>query len=176
MGSMSEEEDRYFDSREDITSVSDSSSDCPENTDSDYGEVDTFPASVGYEVWIKNPVSIRERRNKFLKWMGLHEAKTVGEDPGITSSYELEVDTDRITEYSGTVLGSSSFDDGFSSCQSSMSTDARELLDGAFEENFTCRIRNMDDGTEFIVDEFGEDGMLTRLRKVGSDSLLTVQD
>ncbi|XP_048334949.2 uncharacterized protein LOC107423670 isoform X2 [Ziziphus jujuba] len=181
MGSMSEEEDPYFDSRDDITSVSDSGSDCPDNTDSDYGVVDSFPASVGYEVWIKNPVSIRERRNKFLRWMGLGEKKIVGEDPEITSSDELEVDTDRITEYSysGAVLGSSRFDDRFSSSHSSMScrsTDARELLDRAFEENFNCRIRNLDDGTEFIVDEMGEDGMLTRLRKVGSDSLLTVQE
>lgn len=179
MGSLGEEEDQYFDSREDITSASDSNYDSPENTDSDCGVVDSLPASVGYEVWINNPGSIRERRNKFLEWIGLSEEKIVGEDPGITSCRELEVETDRTTDYSGAVLGSPSFDDGFSSSQSSMScwsTDAREFLDEAFEENLICRIRNLDDGTEFIVDELGQDGMLMRLREVGSDCLLTVQE
>ncbi|KAF3439833.1 hypothetical protein FNV43_RR18111 [Rhamnella rubrinervis] len=154
MGSLGEEEDQYFDSREDITSVSDSNSDSPESTDSDCGVVVALPASVGYE-------------------------KIVGEDPGSTSCDELGVETDRTTEYSGAVLGSSSFDDGFSSSQSSIScwsTDAREFLDETFVENLICRIRNLDDGTEFIVDELGQDGMLTRLREVGSDSLLTVQE
>lgn len=179
MRSVDEEEDQYFDSREDIASVSDSNSDSPENSDSECGHVDALPASVGYEVWVEDPASVRERRNKFLKWIGLSEEEMVEEDPAITSCDELEVETDRTTEHSGAVLGSSSFDDGFSSSQSSTScwsTDARELLDGAFEENLVCRIRNLDDGTEFIVDELGQDGMLPRLRVAGSDCLLIVQE
>lgn len=179
LGSMSEEEDQYFDTREDITSVSDSSSDCPENADYDYKVIESFPESVGYEVWINNPVSIRERRNKFIEWMGLVEGKKALEDPGVTSCDDLELETDRITQCSGAVLGSLSFDDGLSlslSSMSSRSNDASELVEGRAEESLVCKIRNLDDGTEFVVDELGQDGMLRRLRKVGSDGFLTVEE
>lgn len=179
MGSMSEEVDRFFDTREDISCVSDSSSDCPEDADGDYRVIDSLPGSIGYDVWISNQMSIRERRDKFLRWMGLSEEKTTTEDTGITSCDELEVETDRITQCSGAVLGSSSTDDVLSLSQSSMScssNDARELVNGTQEESFTFRIRNLDDGTEFVVDELGQDGMPRRLRKVGSDRLLTVEE
>ncbi|OMP08667.1 hypothetical protein COLO4_06236 [Corchorus olitorius] len=180
MGSLSEEDDQFFDTREDITSVSDSGSDCPENSDSEYAASgNSVPANVGFEIWIKNLSSIRERRDKFLKWMGLSVDQTVREGPSNNCCDEIEVETDRIMEKSGAVLGSSSIDDGFSSSQSSMSRwsdDARELLDGVLDDNFVCRIKNLDDGTEFIVDELSQDGMLRRLREVGSNHLLTVDE
>ncbi|OMO64259.1 hypothetical protein CCACVL1_21930 [Corchorus capsularis] len=180
MGSLSEEDDQFFDTLEDITSVSDSGSDCPENSDSEYvASGNSVPANIGFEIWIKNLSSIRERRDKFLKWMGLSVDQTVREGPSNNCCDEIEVETDRIMEKSGAVLGSSSFDDGFSSSQSSMSRwsdDARELLDGVLDDNFLCRIKNLDDGTEFIVDELSQDGMLRRLREVGSNHLLTVDE
>ncbi|EOX95658.1 hypothetical protein QUC31_005147 [Theobroma cacao] len=180
MGSLSEEEDQFFDTREDITSVSDSGSDCPENSDSECAaSVNSMPANFGFEIWIKNLSSIRERRDKFLKWMGLSVGQAVREGPSNMCCDEIEVETDRIMETSGAVLGSSSFDDGFSSSQSSMScwsSDARELSDGALNDNFTCRIKNLDDGTEFIVDELSQDGMFRRLREVGSNHLLTIDE
>ncbi|KAL5540038.1 hypothetical protein UlMin_042811 [Ulmus minor] len=175
MDSMREEEDQYFDSREDISSVSDSSSDCLENIDSDNGVMDLLPDSFRYKVWINNPGSIRGRRDKFLKWMGLGEEKIVTEDSG----NELEMETNRITECSGAVLGSSSFDARLSSSQSFMSfcsNDIREFLGETLEENVFCRIRNLDNGTEFVVDELGQDGMLRGFRKVGSDHFLTFKE
>ena len=180
MGSLSEEEDQFFDTREDITSVSDSGSDCPENSDSEYtASVNSMPANFGFEIWIKNLSSIRERRDKFLKWMGLSLDQTVKGGSSNMCCNEIQVETDRIVGKSGAVLGSSSFDDGFSSSQSSMScrsSDARELLEGALDDNFACRIKNLDDGTEFIVDELSQDGMFRGLRKVGSNHLLTVDE
>ncbi|XP_031254010.1 uncharacterized protein LOC116111974 [Pistacia vera] len=181
MGSLSEEDDQYFDTREDMSSVSDSGSDSPEHMDSDFGVVNTLPSSFGYEIWIKNPNSIHERRDKFLKWMALCVDQTVSDTPGngITSCDEVEVEIDRLTKNSEAVLGSSSFDDGLSCSQSSLShwlSDARELYDGTTEENCVRRIRNLDDGTEFIVDELGQDGMLGRLREVGSNRLLTLEE
>ncbi|CAK7348688.1 unnamed protein product [Dovyalis caffra] len=176
---LSEEEDQFFDTREDVTSVSDSGSDCPEKLDSDSGVIGSLPDCFGYEVWIKNPGCIRERRNKFLKWMGLDVDQTGRSDPGDASSNEVEVETDRIVEDSGAVLRSYSFDDGFSSSHSSMScwsNDAKELLDGALKEDFVCRIRNLDSGAEFILDELQQDGMSGRIREVGSNQLLTVAE
>ena len=60
---LTEEEDQFFDTSEDITSVSDSGSECPENMDSDLGVIGSFPGSIGFEVWIENPGCISERRN-----------------------------------------------------------------------------------------------------------------
>lgn len=179
MGSLSEEDDQFFDTREDVSSVSDSGSDCPDNSDFDYRVVNSYRPNFGYEVWIKNPISIYERRNKFLKWMGLSVDQSESEDSAKISCGEVEVETDRMIDHSGAVLRSSTFDDRFSSSQSSiscLSNDAGESLDGALEENFLCRIRNLDDGTEFIVDELGQDGMFGRLREVGSNRLLTVDE
>ncbi|KAJ0112195.1 hypothetical protein Patl1_00639 [Pistacia atlantica] len=107
MGSLSEEDDQYFDTREDMSSVSDSGSDSPEHMDSDFGVVNTLPSQSSLSHWL---------------------------------------------------------------------SDARELYDGTTEENCVCRIRNLDDGTEFIVDELGQDGMLGRLREVGSNRLLTLEE
>ncbi|MBA0732675.1 hypothetical protein Gogos_016749 [Gossypium gossypioides] len=180
MGSLSEEEDQFFDTREDITSVSDLGSDCPDNSDSELvASTNSMPANFGFEVWIKNLSSIRERRSKFLKWMDLNVDQTAREIPSNICCDEIEVETDRIMEESGAVLGSSTFDDDFSSSQSSMScwsNDVRELLDGAFDDSFVCRIKNLDDGTEFIVDELSQDGMLKGLREVGSNNLLTIDE
>ncbi|KAK8630914.1 hypothetical protein V6N13_079685 [Hibiscus sabdariffa] len=180
MGSLSEEEDQFFDTLGDITSISDFESDCPENYDSEHAaSTNSVPTNLGVEVWIKNFSSIRERRNKFLKWMGLSGDQTLGESHANTSCDEIEVQTDRIMEENGAVLGSFTFDDGFSSSQSSMScwsSDFKEMLDGAFDDNFVCRIKNLDDGTEFIVDELSRDGMFKGLREVGSNNLLTIDE
>ena len=179
MGSMNEEFDRFFDTRDDITSVSDSSCDCGEEIDCDCGIVNSLPGGLGYEVWTDGPVSINERRSKFLKWMGLIEEKMTVEDPAVTSCDELEMETDRITECSGAVLGSFGSDD--LSLSRRFSTSCRsnedgESVYGTMEESFACRIRNLDDGTEFVVDEMGHDGVLRRLRQVGSGRLLTVEE
>ncbi|KAF8413358.1 hypothetical protein HHK36_001338 [Tetracentron sinense] len=184
MGSCSdEEEDRFFDTREDITSVSDSGSDCPENYGSSSSLVDHVSVNFQYEQWIKNPgsnKSIRERRNKFLKWMGMSLDWARNEASKDLSCNEIEVEIDRITESSGAVLRTSDSEDGFLSSRSSMScwsNDAPDLLEnGTSEENFVCRIKNLDDGTEFIVDELGQDGVLGRFREVGSNRLITVEE
>ncbi|KAK9035754.1 hypothetical protein V6N11_077785 [Hibiscus sabdariffa] len=176
---FSEEEDQFFDTREDVTSVSESGSDCPENSDSEYStSINSMPANFGFEIWIKNLSSIRDRRDRFLKWAGLSVDQTAREGPSNLCRDEIEVETDRIMEKSGAVLGSSS-SDVFSSSQFSMScssSDARELLDAALDDNLVCRIKNLDDGKEFIVDEVSQDGMLRKLREVGSNHLLTVDE
>ncbi|MBA0715025.1 hypothetical protein Golax_013959 [Gossypium laxum] len=180
MGSLTEEEDQFFDTREDITSVSDSGSDCPENSDSEHAtSINSVPSNVGFEIWVKNLSSIRERRDKFLKWMGLSIDQIAREGASNVWCDEIEVETDRILEKSGAALGSSSFNDGCSSSQSSVScssSDARELLDRALDDNLVRRIKNLDDGTEFIVDELSQDGKFRKLREVGSNHLLTVNE
>ncbi|RWR73040.1 2-deoxy-glucose resistant protein 2 [Cinnamomum micranthum f. kanehirae] len=56
------------------------------------------------------------------------------------------------------------------------STVANLSTDGFAEEILICRNRNLDDGTEFIVDEMGQDGTVISLREVGLDRLFTIDE
>jgi hypothetical protein len=88
---------------------------------------------------------------------------------------------DRMVDNSGAVLRTSSFEDGFLSAQSSMSSGSSEAWRQSFENgvldgNFVCKIKNLDDGMEFLVDELDEDGMLSRLHEVGSNQSLSFEE
>ncbi|KAF7830744.1 WD repeat-containing protein 44 [Senna tora] len=98
-----DEECRFFDASEDVLSIADAKSD---------GGTDTTPVMglawnySEYEVWIRSPRSVRERRSKFMKWM--------------------ELSSDRIAlensiETSGAVRRISALEDEFCSSRSSMS-------------------------------------------------------
>lgn len=52
--------------------------------------------------------------------------------------------------------------------------DAQKLLD--LKDKFACRIRNLDNRIEFIMDELGQRGMLGRICQLGSNKLLTVAE
>ncbi|CAN0908886.1 Uncharacterized WD repeat-containing protein C3H5.08c [Linum grandiflorum] len=92
-----------------------------------------------------------------------------------------EIDNNRVMEDNGggAVLRScdSEDQDGFwsdddsnlsrsTSCQSA---EARESFQEA-DTNFVCKIRNLDDGREFVVEELDQDGMFGKIREVGSKS------
>ncbi|KNA11341.1 hypothetical protein SOVF_136070 [Spinacia oleracea] len=182
MGSISEEDDQFFDSKEYITPVSDSGSDGVENSDSESRFPEDGVRNFGYEVWIRSPGTIGERRQKLLKLMGLSPNRVLDEerdDADSSSRFEGEVvDSARVMETSGTVLRSS-FRELHSSSQSSVSccsNDTQDLLDVALEENLVRRIRNLDDGSEFIVDELGQDGLFRSLREVGSNRTLSGEE
>lgn len=176
MGSLSEEDEQFFDSKDSITPVSDSGSEGVENYDSDSRLAEDVVHNFGYEVWIQSPGIISERRRKLLKLMGLAPNQVVEEGDGDSSSrFEGEVvDRARILENSGTVLRSS-FRDVRSESQSSLSccsNDTQDSLDVALEENLVRRIRNLDDGSEFIVDEVGQDGLFRKIRELRSNRSL----
>ncbi|XP_010544856.1 PREDICTED: uncharacterized protein LOC104817380 [Tarenaya hassleriana] len=167
MGSLSEEEDQFFDTREDITSVSDSGS---EDLDLENEIRDSFSSVLGFDIWIRNPLSIHERRNKFLNSMGLSLDGREEEDHGDNPSY------DRMTDRSGTLLASSCFSERLSTSQSSLTSDSRESMDRAMEDNLVLRIKNLDDGTEFIVDGICQDGSFRKLHELSSNRLFTIEE
>lgn len=180
MGSFSEQEDQFFDTHEDITSVSDSGSDRgPENFDFNSMVGDLIPAGVGFDIWLKDPESIHQRRNKFLKWMGA-SAEGIQEHSQDANCNVMEVETERIMENSGACLRFSGFDDGCSSSQSLVSccsNEPLELLDGSIlDKHFSWSINNLDDGTEFTVDEVGQDGLLRGLREVATNRLIPIEE
>lgn len=167
-----EEIERFYDTREEISSVSDwGSDDCSENCSTSFGDDRDVPENLGYGGWIRNLESVYERRNKFFKWMGLDLDQNFDnrdEEEGVLFG---RVYRDRIVEDCGTVLRLSCSEGDLSSSLtvSSMSNEAPESSGNvAVEENYACTIRNLDNGIEFIVDS-SQDGMLSMLREVGSN-------
>ncbi|GLJ55851.1 hypothetical protein SUGI_1199250 [Cryptomeria japonica] len=197
--SVDEESDQFFETLEEMASFSDSGSDCAENETSVRRNGDL---KAKYEIWQKEPTSIQERRQMFLREMGFIKAN---------NSTSLEPDADpnqcpgieRLRENSGAVLRSSSESDpqgkppiyasqntailqqryrlSTSSGSSVGTADTGEIGDVAFSPEdssgeFICKIKNLDSGKEFIVDEFREDGMWNKLREVGTDRHLTLEE
>ncbi|XP_073525811.1 WD repeat-containing protein 44-like [Phyllobates terribilis] len=182
MGDLTEDQDQFFDTREEITSLSDSSSDVGEKSDLDgiFGSNELF-SSFGYDVWIRSPGTISERRQRLLKLMGLSAVpdQTEKEDPASKLECSgVEIDISRITEDYGAVLRSSSCNTQISGqdLESCCSTESSELFGEVLDDSLLYRIRNLDNGREFIVDELGQDGLLKRLREVGSNRVVTGQE
>ncbi len=149
MGSFSEDEEyRYFDALEDIASTSDANSDGNEIHESNSSANIRFSDGFPYDIWIRSPGSVKERRSKFLDWMGLNLDRIAHENSLDVCSDVQEEEVDRIRENSGTVLRNSYFEDEFCSSRSSMTscskddTDSSELVRS--KENFVCRDVNFD--------------------------------
>ncbi|XP_059662179.1 uncharacterized protein LOC132308176 [Cornus florida] len=173
------EEGQFFDARSEITSVSDLGSDCFEGC-SNSGLINCASDELGYDFWTKNPESVHERRDRFLKWMGLSSDwnPIEREDSRDMPWDEIKVGMDRITENSGAVLRNAVLEEQFICSLSSASyqpKEATELVeDDASEQNFVSRITNLDDGIEFSTNEVSRDGTLSRLQESGSNRSVTV--
>ncbi|KAK7318058.1 hypothetical protein RJT34_02756 [Clitoria ternatea] len=163
---MEEEEDRFYDTREELCSVSDGGSDSDESTSSWNGHV------TRYQVWTKNLESVHQRRLNFLRWMGLEEESDsdsikrddLGDQPCGTG-------IDRITATSGAVLRTSFAPSTSNPIKlDSLSNEAEN------RENSACMIKNLDDGTRYIVDQLGQDGSLSTLRVLGSNQLISLEE
>ncbi|XP_050228449.1 uncharacterized protein LOC126677730 [Mercurialis annua] len=185
MGSYSEEEQevRFFDSREENSSVSDLGSsfneDCSSTVEFDY----SFSSDSHYDMWTKLPESVDDRRNRFLKWINsdLDRNSIPREESTDESSTNTQLGIDRLRDTTGTVLRTSGSRDGLLSTDSPMSSspsfETRESFEnGSVDDNSVYIIRNLDDGTEFVVDEVDQDGMLSRLRKLGSNQSLSFEE
>lgn len=108
MGSFisDDEECRFFDAQEDVLSIADAISDGGTDTQ------DGIWNRSEYEVWTQSPRSVRERRIKFMKRMGLSSDRI---------AFENSLEIVRIEDSSGAVTRISGFEDEFCSSRSSMS-------------------------------------------------------
>nr|XP_018678839.1 PREDICTED: WD repeat-containing protein 44-like [Musa acuminata subsp. malaccensis]XP_018678840.1 PREDICTED: WD repeat-containing protein 44-like [Musa acuminata subsp. malaccensis] len=177
-----EDDDLFFDSRDDISSVSDS---CPSSPSKNGLSLEdqfiSWPSNnPRFEVWIKDPVSVRERRDKFMKILGVDVINNLPRgsdnlDEELKVDGEIQPGIDRVMSNRGAVLRSSCSRSKYS-MSSWSSEDTSTLCDGVFEEGFVCRIKNLDDGTVFVVDDLDKDGGLRSLREVGSNRTLTFHE
>lgn len=173
-----DEEDLFFDSMEDISS---SSGSCPGSPEKQFSSSSSEECSVGYRVWMNNLDSVRDRRDKFVRLMGMDLSYAPGKsgsgfDSELLRDDEIVPDIERIMSDDGAVLRSSSSDNGSSSISSWSTETPSTSGDGVSEENFECRIKNLNDGTVFLVDELGKDGDVRSLREVGSNRTITVAE
>lgn len=166
------DEDQFLDSRDEITSVSDMSSDCSSSGCTD--------VNYGYEFWTRKPAGVAERRTNFFKWMGLgfDSNQEDGDESADEIAEDFRIGLDRLRDQSDAVLANLDVDSKFLSARSFESNGGVEMVaeDVAAEEAFPLTIRNLDNGTKFVVDELDKDGMLGLLREVGSDRLVSIEE
>nr|XP_010932998.1 LOW QUALITY PROTEIN: WD repeat-containing protein 44-like [Elaeis guineensis] len=172
------------------------------------------PSSVSLDVWISEPASIEERRQRLFQQLGLAgdpalarrkapaadgppgEARTrtgvVGRSvscdglrprPASASSAAAAIGRSRSA---GSVDPSHVYDHQQQLHQRSLPVSGKPPLVGRTrpssvgnldgDEDPRCLIRNLDNGSEFVVKEFREDGMWNKLREVGTGRQLTIEE
>lgn len=168
MGSFSEEEEecRFFDAQEDVVSTVDGNS-----VDGDDNGV-----SIGfdYEVWTRSPRSVRERRVKFMKRMGLGNSVDL-----CSVEWEEEGVMDRVEDSSGAVTSTFGLEEEFCSTQASVSRWPHVNSSEGFglEENLPCQDGNLVRGVGFNVNKEGkEHRKISGGRDLGSDQLVAVAE
>lgn len=175
MGSFSDndEESQFFDASEHIAAESKSSYGCPR---SDICE---------YDVWMRSPQSITERRRKFIRWMGLSPAKLKGDNlhnvsDDCKNQHVFKGDVGRLMENCGTVLRASIPGDEFSlnqSSASSWSSDAFDLSSGVVSsEEFVCRNGYPDGASGSSLDDIGDEGKTSNLQDGELSQFLTARE
>ncbi|KAK4363808.1 hypothetical protein RND71_019049 [Anisodus tanguticus] len=157
MGTYSDiEEDSFFDIRDETGSLSDLGSDF---SDACTTRNEISERALGYEFWTRDPESVDERRHRFLKWIGLN----------LNCDRADGLEPDRIRDDNEAELANSESVNNFFSDRSSKTfepNEAMELEEDSVENPMYWKIRNLDNGSEFVADELGKDGMLSRLREV----------
>nr|GMC66922.1 WD repeat-containing protein 44-like isoform X1 [Ipomoea batatas] len=168
MGSFSDDEGecRYFDAPETIAQASDLCSSCLESTSN----------SHEYDLWVRRPRSVRERRRKFLnEWMDLSVDRAPSEDPDdlYGDANVLSEEIDRIMINTGSVLRNSISKDEFSFSQSSVSGSSEESGSHA---NFIFGSDNTDCEMDCNVRSLAEHLMSSSRPNVGVEQLLMSED
>ncbi|XP_044951511.1 WD repeat-containing protein 44-like isoform X3 [Hordeum vulgare subsp. vulgare] len=123
------------------------------------------------DLWTSQPAPIQERRHRLLQLMGLAGDPSLARfQMGRSASYDDVGDSPVSRPRSdGASTAKPPIGGGRLRSTSSDASDASATLE-AVEEDPSCLIRNLDDGSEFVVrEEFG-------LREVGTGRQLTVEE
>lgn len=152
---IEEQEGPFFDALDDVVLVSDAN-------DTNTLEADSNPMvegvlkDFGYGLWIRSPSSVRERRSKFIKWMGMNlDQSEIENSVDNVSNVEREEEMNEIRM-------SSCFMDDFFSSRSSMSclSNLNSSEEFGFVENSARRDGNLDQiGNDMENNDGREEGL-----------------
>ncbi|XP_022723258.1 WD repeat-containing protein 44-like [Durio zibethinus] len=176
MGSLKEdEESSFFDAYEHIATMPGLYSNYVEIPHSNSCFDNWSKCSFRYDVWISSPQSVKERRSKFLDWIGVSLDQLSRENS--VDEPSLEGEFDRVRETSDAVLRTSGFEEEFSSshsCMSSWSNDNSGLSkESSSQDNFVCREGNEGGGAVCDADGVWQDGKTSEGCEVSAEQLVT---
>lgn len=170
MLSSNEGGDVFFDACDSIrTSISPSEDSIFENEDLEF-------RNFGFQLWTREPTSVRERRDKFLQEMGFYESASSSSGHSQDHKEATEDSSKghnnlaRVTKSSGTVLDNLLYPDD------KVHIDSLPSPDNGGHWDSVCSIRDLDSGKKFILCDLGQDGLLSTFKEVGSDKLMTLQE
>ncbi|KAJ6803442.1 WD repeat-containing protein 44-like [Iris pallida] len=144
-----DEVEEFFDSREEISSFSDSCPGSPSRS--------TAADKSLLKVWTSSPDSVRERRARFMRCVGLDTLHEL-----------VDPDVGRVTSDGGAVLRSSGLEDSYSDSACSTGHPCTSD-DSPSRESFEFKIKNSGgDGSKFVVEQYSRDGTPRDLCEVGS--------
>jgi WD40 repeat protein len=148
-------DDIFFDALEDIRSARESSfsEDCSRSDDI------SGPRKFEYEIWTNEPMSVQERRQRFLQGMGFDEFVSTRMD-----SFQCHGE---ITE----VESSNDMEEKTISAHSSQESSVR---DNESESDGACCIRDMDSGKRYLVHKGAQNSITDMLKEVGSDKVISL--
>ena len=155
--SESDSDDIFFDAFEDVRSPREPSSpeDCSTSDDV------SAPRKFEYEIWANEPMSVQERRQRFLKGMGFDEFVSTRMD-SFQSHGEITT-VESFTDMEERTLS------GHSSLDSS-------VCDNELEFDGACCIRDMDSGKKYIVHNGAHSSITNMLKEVGSDKVMSLME
>ncbi|KAI4384852.1 hypothetical protein MLD38_002952 [Melastoma candidum] len=133
---------RFFDAPEDISVMS-----CTHSDDEVDGAEEASSSGFAYDVWLRSPGSVRQRRSEFFCSMGISPDSVRG-SLSADASGDSPKDVDRVKEASGAVCSSSL-------SVSSVMTDGfcRSTESGVKESRFVCRAEDSNGARECCVDD-----------------------
>ena len=180
MGSFSgDEECRFFDAPENILFIADAKSDATDTLDHNSRLDIRMSNPFEYEMWIRSPSSVKERRRKFMKRMGLNLDRIATENSYDASSFEQEEEIDRIKDssYSVTRTPFEEVQEEFCSTRSSLSYSSSLYSSEEFGsmEKLTCE-DGIDRGMEFNADDEGQCVKISDGIEVDLDQLVVAEE
>ncbi|KAL6847628.1 hypothetical protein ACP4OV_022654 [Aristida adscensionis] len=163
------EQDEFFDSREVLSPASVSSPGSSGRRDDGW-----LCGESLLEVWVRDPCSVHERRQRFIRSLGLLDPSPSGapSDEEPCSRPSAAASQEILPASPGAELVSAA--PSFASRAAEQA--ALDRAGAGTEEELECVFKNLDDGTVFVVDEMGKDGSLQSLRERRSNRTVTAAE
>ncbi|VAI11057.1 unnamed protein product [Triticum turgidum subsp. durum] len=166
-------DEEFFDSRETISPPS-VASPASSGRHSGAGDGDGVLLCGGalLEVWATGPFSVEERRERFVRSLGLLDPGESGPRPMPRASLEIVLASPAAAPASlAPRLARGAAGEG-----EEAGAPGRSGGGGGGEDGLECVFKNLDDGTVFVVHELGKDGSFRSLRERRSNRTVTAAE